>query len=178
MPKSIWSSRSRSGGGGGASRHHGPSADGQQSRGRGPRATSGPGRRSSGAPGGDGFDDPTVGQAKRTRLPPSLDPSLRALLVRTAKVAALCHAAVRVYAHPSGVGGEGAGGGHYAERAAEGDRTILDEFLCGAILELEAVRDENLKALEGFLEPRIAEVRAARVAAEAEGRFPAARCLK
>lgn len=75
-------------------------------------------------------------------------------------------------------GGEGAGGGHYVERATEGDRSILDEFLCRAIGELEAVHDENLKALEGFLEPRIAEVRAARIAAEAEGRFPAARCLK
>ncbi len=154
-----WSTRSR----GSRRREPSASADRQHGRGRRPRASAAPGRRG----GGDGADrlaDPTVGQLKRCRLPPDFDPSLRKLLVRTARVGAMCHGVVRVYASPLNVGGRARTGDHYVERAVGADRTILDEFLTTALEQLNAIRDENMAVLEGQVAPRAVEVRAAKLA--------------
>lgn len=120
----------------------------------------------------------TVGQFKRCRLPTGMEPELRALLVRMARVGAWCHQCVRVYAAPERVGGGVLGGRRYRERSATGDRGILDEFATTALEELHAIRDANAVELERQLAPRIAEVRSWRDAAHEAGRSPPARSLK
>jgi len=82
----------------------------------------------------------------RTRLSLTVERQLGDWLRRVVHVHAQLRHTVAVYDDPTKAGGGGED--DYSRRAAEGDRTILDDTLARAIEELSAIRDEIGREME------------------------------
>jgi hypothetical protein len=85
---------------------------------------------------------------RRTRIGGRVSHSLGQLLRRVAAVHASLCGVIRLYAGHARAGGDSLNGADYARRLADGDRSILDEFLTAAVEELTAIRAANAADME------------------------------
>ena len=77
---------------------------------------------------------------RRSRLAKDIPENVRGWLHILARThAQLCHCC-RLFAEPSRAGGQGNEGAMYQLRLERGDRTVVHDFVCSALEDLEAVR--------------------------------------